>query len=202
MRYDVTILTTRPGLGGQALGKLRDNLPAGKNQLLGCWSSDIGAMNRILLLHAIADEADLSATRARLANNENPFGVAEFLQTWSSDTYELLPFLDPIKPGAYGAFYEVRTYQVRPSGMPGTIEAWRGAVPERVKLSPMYGAMYSITGTVPRFLHIWPWPTLDTRHAVRAKAVEMGIWPPKGGPDRLLEMQVDIYVPAPFSPSR
>lgn len=202
MRYDVTILTTKPGLAGQALGKLRDNLPAGKNQLLGCWNCDIGTVNRIMLLHAINDEADLTATRARLVNNENPFGLGDLLVSWSSDTYELLPFVDPIKPGAYGAFYEVRTYHVRPAALPGMMEAWRPMLPARMKLSPLYGAMYSITGIVPQFMHIWPWPDLNTRFATRTKAVEQGIWPPPGGAERLLEMLVDIYVPAPFSPSR
>ncbi len=202
MRYDVTILQARPGTAGPALAKLKDNLPAGRNQLVGCWSTDIGALNRILLISAVADEAELAATRARLAANDNPFGIGEYLQTWSSDSYELFPFLDPIRPGAHGAFYEVRTYLMRPNGVPATIEAWRAALPARLKMSPMYCAMYSITGTVPRFMHIWPWPDLNTRHAVRSKAVETGVWPPKGGADRFHEMRNDIYLPAPFSPSR
>ncbi len=62
--------------------------------------------------------------------------------------------------------------------------------------------MYSVTGLTPRFMHIWPYKSLDERHRIRAKAVETGIWPPPGGPDRLVTMQNDIYLAAPFSPIR
>ena len=37
---------------------------------------------------------------------------------------------------------------------------------------------------------------------MRAKAVEVGIWPPPGGPPYLRVMRSDIFLPAPFSPTR
>ena len=36
-----------------------------------------------------------------------------------------------------------------------------------MKLSPILAAMYSVTGEVTRFLHIWPYPDLATRAATR-----------------------------------
>ena len=96
----------------------------------------------------------------------------------------------------------MRTYLLKPGGLAGTMEAWNKSVPERMKLSRVAAAMYSITGATPRFLHIWPYASLDERQRIRKEAVEKKIWPPPGGPDRLLAQQTDIYLPASFSPLR
>ena len=72
----------------------------------------------------------------------------------------------------------------------------------RQKLSPILAAMYSITGDITRFMHIWPYPSLEVRASTRKTAIETGVWPPPGGPDQLLTMHTDIYLPAPFSPIR
>jgi hypothetical protein len=75
-------------------------------------------------------------------------------------------------------------------------------VPERTTRSPLIGAMYALDGTVPRFLNIWPYKSVDERSRIRAEAVKDGIWPPKGGPAHLTTMESTIYMPAPFSPLR
>jgi hypothetical protein len=62
--------------------------------------------------------------------------------------------------------------------------------------------MYSLDGAMPRFVHIWPYPSLDERQRLRSEAVKMGIWPPPSGPDQLLAQQADIYLAAAFSPIR
>ena len=38
--------------------------------------------------------------------------------------------------------------------------------------------------------------------STRKTAIETGVWPPPGGPDHLLTMHTDIFLPAPFSPIR
>ena len=83
-----------------------------------------------------------------------------------------------------------------------TIEAWKAAVPQRVKYSPLTIAMYAVDGA-PRFTHIWPYKGLDDRAAVRAKTVAEGVWPPKGGPAWLTsDMRSTIGLPMPISPLR
>ncbi|TMJ55937.1 MAG: hypothetical protein E6G85_02360 [Alphaproteobacteria bacterium] len=62
--------------------------------------------------------------------------------------------------------------------------------------------MTSVTGTVTRFLHIWPCRTLDERARLRDEALADGVWPPLGGPSHLTAQQTDIYLPASFSPMR
>jgi len=204
MLYDVTILTTRPGGTPKSLPLLNDWIAAnkGRGALLACWYAEIGALNRVLLIRGYEDEASLAADRAALAAREDRFGLGDLLTGVETDTYLSFPFIEEIKAGAYGPIYEVRTYLLKPGGLAGTMEAWNKSVPERMKLSRVAAAMYSITGATPRFLHIWPYASLDERQRIRKEAVEKKIWPPPGGPDRLLAQQTDIYLPASFSPLR
>ena len=108
----------------------------------------------------------------------------------------------PLAPGSHGPIFEIRTYVLKPTGLPPTIATWEKQAPVRMKLSPILAAMYSTTGEVTRFMHIWPYPDLITRANTRKTAIETKVWPPAGGPDQLLAMHNDIYLPAAFSPIR
>ncbi|HYA06056.1 MAG TPA: NIPSNAP family protein [Xanthobacteraceae bacterium] len=199
--YDVTIIAVRPGTHPQALAVLGKTL-IGDAGLLACWYSDIGAVNQILLIRQIADAA--AALEARLAalQSGNPFGLAEFVTAMTMDIYVSFDFMPPLRPGDYGPCYEVRTYMLKAGSLAPTVELWRKAVPARAKVSPVLAAMTSLTGAVTRFLHIWPYRSFDERARLRDQAVADGVWPPPGGPSHLISQQVDIYLPAAFSPLR
>ena len=196
--YDVTIITVRPGTHPTALKRLQ--LSAESSQLLACWYSDLGAINQILLIRSHND--DIAAQRAAILQARDPFGIGELIVAMTMDTYVSFPFMERMTPGKHGPFYEVRTYMLKPDGLAATIELWRNAVPGRARVSPLLAAMHSVTGPVTRFMHIWPYPSLDERQRLRAKAVSDGVWPPPGGPGHLLAQQVDIFLPADFSPMR
>jgi hypothetical protein len=204
MPYDVTMLTIRPGGTPKALPLIGDWLAAnkGRGELLACWYAEIGALNRVLVMRGYRDEASLAADRSALPAGDDRLGLGDLLVGAESDAYVPFPFMEPIKPGAHGPFYEVRTYLLKPDGLAGTIEAWRKSVAERMKLSPVTAAMHAMVGTTPRFMHIWPYKSLDERQRIRKEAVDNKVWPPPGGPARLFAQQTDIYLPAPFSPLR
>ena len=203
MHYDVTIITVRPGAEQKALARLKETLPtAAGDGLLACWCSDIGALNRILLIRAAPDITRIHAEREKILRSGNPFGVGEYIAATSMDTYVSFPFMQPMQAGQCGPVFEVRTYVLKPDGLAATIELWRKWVPGRTTLSPLLAAMHSITGTVTRFMHIWPYASVDERSRLRAKAVADKLWPPPGGPDHFTAMQSDIYLPADFSPMR
>jgi hypothetical protein len=204
MPYVVTIITVKPNTHPKALPPLEQWLKANprKGEFLACLASDIGDVNQIMLLHHYANEADLAADRDAVARDSNPFGCLELTERRSTNTFHQFPFLPPLKAGQYGPIFEVRTYLLKPTGLPPTIAAWEKQAPVRMKLSPILAAMYSTTGDVTRFMHIWPYPDLVTRANTRKTAVETGVWPPPGGPDQLLTMHTDIYLPAAFSPIR
>ena len=205
MTYDVTIITVRPGTHPPALPRLERALSVPEEdagELLACWYSDLGALNQILIIRSHEKEAARLAQRAAELNSKDPFGIGELIMGISIDTYESFPFLEPMRPGRYGPFYEVRTYLFRPDGLIPTIELWRSSLPGRQSVSPVLAAMHCLSGSVLRFMHIWPYASLDERQRLRTKAVRDGVWPPPGGPDHFTAMQSDIYLPADFSPMR
>ena len=199
--YDVTVVGVRPGTHPQALeilGKSLSNDPT----MLGCWFSDIGNVNQVLIIrNALTADAALKS-RFAAQNTDNPLGIGECITAVTMDTYVSFDFIPPMRPGQFGPCYEVRNYVLKPGGLPPTIEAWRKSVPGRLKLSPLLAAMTSVTGAVTRFMHIWPYKSFDERARLRDKAVADGVWPPPGGPGYLLSQQVDIYLPAGFSPMK
>jgi hypothetical protein len=199
--YDVTIIAVRPGTHPQALASLGKTL-AGDPTLLACWYSDIGAVNQIMLIRKIADADAALESRLAALKSPNPFGIGEFITAMTLDTYVPFDFMPPLQPGTFGPCYEVRNYILKPGGLEPTIELWRKAVPGRMKVSPVLAAMSAATGAATRFLHIWPYKSFDERARLRDKAVADGVWPPPGGPGHLLSQQVDIYLPAAFSPMK
>ena len=204
MHYDVTTLVLRPGATPTALPRLEQWLretPLG-GKLLACWFSEIGALNQVLLIREYGNEPEISVDRGLIMNGGNPYGVADLIGTMSSDTYAPFPFMPPMSIGAMGPFFEVRSYLLQTAGLAKTIELWQAAVPNRAKLSPLLAAMYSLSGGLPRFMHIWPYASLDQRQSLRSEAVRTGVWPPPGGPDRLVAQQADIFLAAGFSPIR
>ncbi|OAE96199.1 hypothetical protein AYJ54_37030 [Bradyrhizobium centrolobii] len=200
-RYDVTTVTVRPGTHPQALSVLRPRLSA-EPDLLACWYSEIGALNRIMMIRASGDVAASMESQIATLTERRPLGIGEFIVEMTMDTYVSFDFIEPMRPGQFGPWYEVRSYMLKPDGLAPTMELWRKAVPARKAVSPLLAAMTSVTGTVTRFLHIWPYRTLDERVRLRDKAIADGVWPPPGGPSHLTAQQTDIYLPAPFSPMR
>jgi hypothetical protein len=199
--YDVTIVTVRPGTHPQALAILGKTL-ADDPALLACWYSDIGAVNQILLIRQAGDIGPTLDARLALLKSRNPLGIGEFITAAAMDIFVAFDFISPLRAGVFGPCYEVRTYLLRPDGLAPTVELWRKAVPGRSTVSPVLAAMTSVTGAVTRFMHIWPYKSFDERARLRDKAVADGVWPPPGGPGYLLSQQVDIYLPAGFSPMK
>ena len=57
-------------------------------------------------------------------------------------------------------------------------------------------------GEANRFIHIWPYRSLDERAAIRKQARDAGVWPPPYNPDILLTQQNKLLMPAAFSPAQ
>ena len=200
MVYDVTILTVRPATVPKALANMESALTSA-GELLACWYTDIGSLNQIMVIREFESSAKAAEAREAAVMSADPLGAGEFTMSATSDTYALMSFLPPLQPGTYGPFFEARTYLLKPGVPAGNTERWQKALPARQQRSPVLGAMYSVSGTVPLFMHIWPYKSMDERHSVRTAAVKDGIWPPPGGGENTLLMQKnDIYVPAAFSP--
>ncbi|MNX54150.1 hypothetical protein D3C86_848650 [compost metagenome] len=104
--------------------------------------------------------------------------------------------------GKHGPYYELRVYDLISSGLQPTLDGWSKAIGPRTaeQYSPVYAAFYATDGLLPRYLHIWPWNSLEHRQQVRAQAVADGVWPPENSGPQLRDMRSTICLPAAFSP--
>lgn len=202
--YELIRLTLRVRTVPQALPRLEVALKESTPgvELIGCWVSEIGPQNMITVLRRLEDAEVHRIERERTVMASDPFGIGEFVLEQSIDDYRLFPFLKPLMPGQHGPFYELREYNLVTSGLPPTLAGWRKAVGPRTEsdYSPVFAAFYAVNGRVPRYLHIWPYSTLEQRLSVRTRAVQDGVWPPENSAPQLQKMESVVYLPAFFSP--
>ncbi|MBK5542524.1 NIPSNAP family protein [Pseudomonas sp. TH05] len=202
--YELITFTLRVRTVGHAMEQLQGRLGecAEGVQLMGCWASEIGPLNQIAVLRGFVDERARQAERERYLHTADAFGVAPWLTDMRVENYSLFPFLEPLPAGAHGPFYEFRVYDLVPTGLTPTLDGWRQAIGPRTGegYSAVYAAFYATDGRTPRYLHIWPYASLEQRLEVRSRAVRDGVWPPENSGPQLRDMHSTLYLPAAFSP--
>jgi succinate dehydrogenase/fumarate reductase flavoprotein subunit len=206
MFYELATMTLPFGTAGQAATNVQAfaTAPEAQGELLGCWFTDIGVLNQMIVLRGFATLDALQAERDRTQQSTNPFGCGEIYQTLEQHSYKGFPWMKPVRPsaesGITGPVYEIRTYGIKTGGVQPTIDLWEQYVPARDKLSPCVIAMVALDGPL-RFTNIWAYDSLKARSQIRGEAVAQGIWPPKGGPAQLTTNMVStIAMPTAVSP--
>lgn len=198
--FELTRLVVRPAqVSASRLEAALAKSPPG-GQLAGAWSTEIGTLNQIVLLHTVDDAAASRAARARRSESGDLFGHSDVAVSMTVETFAGFSFMPPLTSGRFGPVYELREYLTQPDGIAGTMDVWKTALPPRLELSRLLLAAYALEGAQPRFIHLWPYQDLNDRARVRGDAIARGIWPPKGGAARLAFMQNSILLPLPFSP--
>ncbi len=94
--------------------------------------------------------------------------------------------------------YEVRTYTMRPGGVAVFEEAFGKALPHREKYSKLGAFWHTDIGPLNQVIHVWPYENLDERTRIRAEAGKDPNWPPQAEDGIILNMESEIYTPAPF----
>ena len=202
--FELITFTVRVRTVADALARIENELakPEVGGVLMGCWASEIGQLNQIAVLRGYGDESLRQAERERFLLGGGAFGINEWITDLRIENYTLFPFLEPLSAGRHGPFYELRVYDLVSSGLQPTLDGWSKAIEARTaeQYSPVYAAFYATDGALPRYLHIWPWTTLEQRLQVRTHAVADGVWPPENSGPQLRDMCSTIYLPAKFSP--
>ena len=172
------------------------------------WHTEIGPLNQIVHIWPYKDLAERERTRADSLKIDGwPPKIGEFLLEQRTDI--MIPFaISPeLKPGKIGPYFEMRTYTYANGELPLIMKLWESALPERLKFGPVCAAWYSELGGLNKFVHIWPYQTLNQRNEIRDKAKAAGAWPPsvkaikEGGRGyNLLAQENKILMPAAFSP--
>jgi len=67
-------------------------------------------------------------------------------------------------------YFEMRTYTYVTGALPNIIKVWEKAIPARLQYSPLVCGRGIRTRRLNKFVHIWPYPSLDARNHTRTKA--------------------------------
>lgn len=94
--------------------------------------------------------------------------------------------------------YEVRTYNLKPGSVPVFEENFATALPAREKYSKLGAFWHTEFGPLNQVIHVWPYESIEERNSIRAEASKDPDWPPKNDPDMYINMESEIYDPAPF----
>jgi hypothetical protein len=178
------------------------------SEMAAFWHTEIGPLNQIVHVWPYKDLEERGRIRAAAVKEGAwPPKISEFVLNMRSDI--MIPFaVSPeMKPGKLGPYFEMRTYTYVSGELPKIMKAWDKAIPVRLEFGPVCAIWYSELGGLNKFVHIWPYPTLDARTETRKKAQAAGAWPPsvvakKAGLEEyhLLEQENKILMPSSFSP--
>lgn len=97
--------------------------------------------------------------------------------------------------------YEVRTYRLKPRGVPEFINTFGKAYEKRQSLSKISAFFHTEIGPLNEVIHIWPYKDGVERDKKRVKSVsdKKYAWPPKVA--HLQEhMQSELFTPSPMTP--
>ena len=202
MFYELATLTTAVGQTMLAVPQVAayTRAPEARGRMIGCWRSEFGPQNRIVVLREFAVRDDLEGERQRTLHSADPFGCGQYLTALSMESHAPFPGRPPIEVGAFGPIYEFRSYVLKPGALPETLAAWSVMLPRRTRLSRLVIAMYALDGA-PRFTHIWAYRGWDERMSIRARALREHVWPPSSAPHTLTPAMVsEVYLPTENSP--
>lgn len=172
------------------------------SELSAFFYSEIGPLNQVIHIWPYENAAERERIRAESVKDGTwPPKVSEYQEHMTSEIFVPIKFTPTMMSGKVGPIFEWRSYMIKPGGMGDMIKSWEAAIEQRTELSPLVIAMQTEGGELNKFVHVWAYESLNHRAEIRAKAVEAGIWPPKGAPPgTLVHQENKILLAAPFSP--
>ncbi|MCE2493764.1 MAG: NIPSNAP family protein [Alphaproteobacteria bacterium] len=205
MIYEFRTYTLTPGAMPKVLDMFAEAYEHRKkySELVAFWRTEFGPLNQII--HVWPYESAQHREEVRAAAVEDPKWPPGFAQLGlvvdqRAEVFKTAPNSPFAEPGTYGPIYEVREYIIKPGSMPTFLQIWGDNVHIRTAFSPLAAALYSDVGGLNKFLHIWPYESMESRTEARNQASATGQWPPEGEL-RLIERQSSMLAtPAPFSP--
>ena len=108
----------------------------------------------------------------------------------------------PTAPAQTPNVYEFRNYRARPGAAPQWLQLFTKALEVREKHSKIAALFATEAPQVNEVCHIWAYPDLNTRAAVRAAVAKDPGWQEflKASAGLLDEMHSTVMLPAPHSP--
>ena len=178
------------------------------SELAAFWKTEIGPLNQFMHIWGYKDLAERATIRAAAVKDGAwPPPISEFLVSQKAEIMNQTPFSPELKPSNNGPFFEWREYTHAAGQLPIMMKNWEVALSTRTQFGPITALWYSDLGGLNKWIHVWPYKTLDQRNEVRNKAHDTGDWPPSarakkdGRPvESLVAQENKIVTPSSFSP--
>ena len=170
--------------------------PGASGRLLAAFRTEVGRLGRLILLRAFDNANEAAAERARTLEARAPFADNAVVTAYQQESYRQLPFLRPLTKIAVSPIYEIRSYALRPGGLPSTIAAWERAIGPAARYTRHLVTCLYATDGVPRITHIWWFDSFEQRLNLRASHYAAGTWPPIGAPEQIAEAWSTLAVDA------
>ena len=173
--------------------------------LEGYWSTDIGALNRVVHLWSFNDLNERDRLLVELGKNQ------KFQQDYLPKARPLMlrqenklltPILPIKRPSSGKHLYELRTYRTDVGKAGEWLNHFKEIMPTREKYSMNCGVWQTYAGQLNEVSHLWAYNDLNHRNETRAKVGQEPAWQKflAATAGLLQEMNSTILVPAPHSP--
>jgi hypothetical protein len=203
MIYEIRTYTLKPGAVSQWEVHFEAALPGRlkHSDLAAFWHTEIGPLNQVIHVWPYESLQHRTEIRAKASQEPGwPPKGGELILSMASEIWIPAPFSPPLGGGKkLGNVYEMRIYQYQPGTIPNVIAAWEKSIPGRTALSPVAACLHSEIGALNRWMHIWPYASLDDRQRLRDQSRQLPDWPPKTR-QWLVSQQTKLLIPASFSP--
>jgi hypothetical protein len=206
MIYEMRTYTLKPGKVAEFEERFAQRLPyREKHSSLGAfWHTEFGPLNQVVHVwpfESLQQRQDVRDAMAKDPDLQRMRGT-DLIASQESEICIPAPFMRPLGGDqALGNVYEMRSYTFLPGAIPGLIEAWGKAIPQREEYSPLAAGMFTELGGLNKWIHIWPYKNLEERDRVRAQTREAGVWPPGGAyRESMVKQENKVLIPAAFSP--
>lgn len=210
MIYEVRTYVTKPRTMPEVEKRFMEKYEQRKkySPLAAFWKTEIGPLNQFMHVWGYKDMAERATIRAAAVKDGAwPPPISEFLVSQQSEIMNQTPFSPELTPSNNGPYFEVRQYTHAAGQLPVMMKNWEAALPTRLKFGPITALWYSELGGLNKWIHIWPYKSLDQRNEVRDQAHKSGGWPPSaraktdGRPiETLVAQENKIVVASSFSP--
>ena len=211
MIYELTTYDLQPNSVAEAERRFAEAYAERRklSELAASFHTEIGPLNQVVQIwpyESFGQREELTARAAR--SGAWPPVLGGLLLGERSELFVPLAFSPPLAPGSLGPFFELRLYTLADeSDLPKLIRGWEAALPARLERGPLAAAWRSEPAAAKKFLHLWPYPSLDERWRLRREIRAAGLWPPAvvakrlGLPAwRVVRQENRILVPSAFSP--
>jgi hypothetical protein len=210
MIYEVRTYTVKPRMMAEVVKRFGEKYEQRKkySELTAFFQVEVGPLNTFMHIWGYKDLEERGKIRAAAVKDGAwPPPISEFLVSQKSEILNPAPFAPAIAPSSNGPWFEWREYTHAPGQLPVMMKNWEVALETRLKFGPITALWYSELGGLNKWIHVWPYKTLDQRNEVREKAHASGAWPPSaraktdGRPLENLMAQQNMFLTASsFSP--